>query len=250
IFSKIKKMTKTKTFGHCVVELVKGTDDVYFLKLNGDENKFNPVNIKNINDALDYIEKIEEASCLITVGTNQKFYSTGLDLDWMLQAPVEEKRSFIGSFHKLLGRFLTFPMPTIAILNGHTYAGGAMLASAHDFRLMRKDRGFYCLPEVDIHIPLTPGMNAILQAKISDSATYRDAVLRGMKFSGNECVKHKIVDAALEESELVPHALELASKVAPKGKDRDTFGGLKREMYKHPFAVLQLPTLGESEKLL
>ena len=57
---------------------------------------------------------------------------------------------------------LIFPVPTIAALNGHAFAAGMMLALAHDYRVMRDDRGFLCLPEVDLHMPFAPGMNSII----------------------------------------------------------------------------------------
>lgn len=41
-----------------------------------------------------------------------------------------------------------------------------MFAFAHDFRIMRSDRGYLCLPEIDLGMPLTPGMTAVIQYHI------------------------------------------------------------------------------------
>ena len=49
-------------------------------------------------------------------------------------------------------------MATVAAVQGHAFGAGAMLATSHDFRVMRADRGFYCLPEVQLNMPFTVGM--------------------------------------------------------------------------------------------
>ncbi len=69
----------------------------------------------------------------------------------------KDRQEFISAVLKFLGRVMGFPVPTVAAVNGHAFAAGAMLALAHDFRVMRSDRGFFCLPEVDINIPPGPG---------------------------------------------------------------------------------------------
>ena len=67
----------------------------------------------------------------------------------------------------LLARVLTLPLVTVAACQGHVFAAGAMLALAQDARVLRVDRGWFCLPEVDIAIPFTPGMAALIQSRLS-----------------------------------------------------------------------------------
>ena len=57
-------------------------------------------------------------------------------------------------------------MPTVAAVQGHVFAAGAMFALSHDVRVMRADRGFFCLPEVDIRIPFSTGMSALVQGRL------------------------------------------------------------------------------------
>ena len=95
---------------------------------------------------------------LVTAASG-KFYSNGLDLEW-LGAHSEQSEAYVVSVHELFARLLTLPLITVAALQGHTFAAGAMWSLAHDFRVMRADRGFWCLPEADIGIPFTRGMSA------------------------------------------------------------------------------------------
>jgi len=226
----------SKNFGAVTVEEKNG---VAILTWRGGENRFNPDSIKNLNAALDYVEK-SEATALITTGDG-KFYSNGLDLTWML-ANTALVMEFIKTFLHFLKKLLIFPIPTIAAMNGHAYAGGLMMCLAHDYRVMRADRGFICLPEVDINIPLAPGMNALINAKITDASIYREAILTGKKYGGKEAVATKIVDFAVSENELLPKALEIAGKTG--GKNRATYTALKQEMFNRAVALLDLGSIG------
>ena len=50
---------------------------------------------------------------------------------------------------------------------------------------MRSDRGYFCFPEVDIRIPFTPGMAALIQAKLSPQAAVA-SMTTGRRFGGDE----------------------------------------------------------------
>ena len=126
-------------------------DTVTVLNLGDDENRFSPDWLDRVDAALDEIEA-GEPTALVTVA-NGKFYSNGLDLQW-LSANGEKAQWYVDRVHGLFARVLTLPVPTIAAINGHAFGAGAMLALAHDFRVMRTDRGFFCLPEVDIRLLL------------------------------------------------------------------------------------------------
>ncbi len=65
---------------------------------------------------------------------------------------------------------------------GHVYAAGAMMALTHDYRIMRNDRGWFCLPEVHLKIPFTVGMMSLLKSVIIYSIT---CLIRPLFFKGH-----------------------------------------------------------------
>jgi enoyl-CoA hydratase/carnithine racemase len=201
-------------------------DKIAVVDLGEDENRFSPEFLDVLNGHLDDIEAAK-AQGLVTTARN-KFYTNGLDLDW-LAAHAEQTQSYVARVEALLARVLTLPMPTAAAINGHAFGAGAMLAMAHDVRVMRADRGYFCFPEVDIRIPFTDGMAALIQAKLTPRAAMA-SMTTGRRFGGVEAAEIGIVDATAGEDAVTAAAVELLRPLA--GKDPGTLGAIKQTMFR------------------
>jgi enoyl-CoA hydratase/carnithine racemase len=200
---------------------------VYVLVMREGENRLNREWLDGMQAALDAVEADAGAGALVTAGEG-KFYSNGLDLDWLLGDEGEPMAPFVAEVERLLARLLAFPMVTVAACNGHTFAAGAMLALAHDFRVMRADRGFFCLPEVDIKIPFTAGMNALIMTRLP-LPTAHEVMITGKRYGGEAAAARSIVDRAVAEDEVLATAVEMAAESG--GKDRLVLRMIKERMY-------------------
>ncbi|MCV7102663.1 enoyl-CoA hydratase-related protein [Mycobacterium palustre] len=201
-------------------------DTIAVVDLGEDENRFSPKFLDAINAHLDDAEKAG-AQGLVTTARG-KFYTNGLDLDW-LAAHAEQAQSYVAGVQALLARVLTFPAPTAAAVTGHAFGAGAMLAMAHDVRVMRADRGYFCFPEVDIRIPFTDGMAALIQAKLTPQAAVA-SMTTGRRFGGEEAAEFGIVDATAAEGKVAQAATDLLRPLA--GKDPGTLGAIKQTMFR------------------
>lgn len=197
---------------------------VHILDLGEDENRFSLDWMTAIEDALDAV--VADPKPLIATGTG-KFFSNGLDLDWIM-ANLAELDGYTARVQAIFARVLTLPVPSVAALNGHAFGAGAMLALAFDWRVMRADRGYFCFPEVDIQIPFTPGMAALIQSKLTPGAAL-ETMATGRRFTGVEAQAAAIVDDATSEEALLGAAIARAEALA--GKPADTLGKIKATMY-------------------
>ncbi len=207
--------------------------DVFVLNLGNDENRFHPDWMAAVTGLLDEVATAPAPRALVTTATG-KFFSNGLDLEWLGENP-DAIDDYIVQVHRLFARMLAFPAPTVAALQGHTFAAGAMLALAHDWRVMRADRGFFCLPEADINIPFTPGMDALIRAKLTPAAA-TDAMLTARRYGGEDALTAGLVTATAGEDHVLPSAVELARPLA--AKDPGTLGTIKQRMYARVLDVL------------
>ena len=207
--------------------------DVYVLNLGDDENRFNPDWVGAVSALLDEVAAAPQPRALVTTASG-KIWSNGLDLEWM-GVNTDEVPEFVPRVHALFGQMLGLPVPTIAAIQGHCFAAGAMLAVAHDFRVMRADRGYFCLPEVDIHIPFTPPMASLIQARLS-KATAHEAMTTGRRYGGADAQAAGIVDVAVSEDRVLAEAVERAGALA--AKHGPTLGAIKAGMYPETLALL------------
>src|SRR5947209_2316610 len=110
-------------------------DAVFVLDLGDTENRFSPEWLAAVDAALDEVEGADGPRALVTAATG-KFFSNGLDLDWLAAHP-DRRAGYVHDVQALLARLLALPLYCVAALQGHTFAAGAMLALTHDQRVMR-----------------------------------------------------------------------------------------------------------------
>ncbi|EGS24002.1 uncharacterized protein CTHT_0007130 [Thermochaetoides thermophila DSM 1495] len=196
------------------------------------DNRLTTASCTAFLDALDLIEYHPslEPGVVITTSGIPKFYSNGLDLEHALS----DANFLPKKLYKLFHRLLTYPMPTVALINGHAFAGGLMLAMHHDYRVMNPNKGFACVNELEFGVPLKPAMSSIFRLKLPP-VTYRDLVLEAKRFGGAAAVQAGIVDSVggLEE------VLKLIEQRKLVGKgDSGIYGLLKAEMYRESVGLL------------
>lgn len=127
--------------------------------------------------ALDIIETRYPRGVVITTSGVAKFYSNGMDIEHS-----QFTRAYMpDALYALWRRLLTYSLPTVALVNGHAFAGGAMVAMMHDYRVMNPHKGYFCLNELELGMPLRPPMTAIFRMKLSASAV-RKMILEAYRF--------------------------------------------------------------------
>jgi enoyl-CoA hydratase/carnithine racemase len=200
--------------------------EVLVLRMDAGENRFGSDAIRLWNELLDEAESTPDPKALVTTGSG-KFYSNGLDLEYMQSGEIEPG-AYVESVLAIMSRVLTFPAITVAAMNGHAFGAGAQIALAHDYRIMRRDRGYFCMPEINLGMYLHPGMTALIQARLPIQ-TAHEVIATGTRYSGEMALDKSIVDRIEGEATVVSSAVELATSLAAKAAP--VMSRLKAEMY-------------------
>ena len=174
--------------------------------------------------ALDILEHRFPRGVVITTSSIAKFYSNGLDYENAIKDP----NFFKDDLFPLWRRLVTYPMPTLALINGHAFAGGLMMAMAHDYRIMNPHKGFLCLNELDFGAGLKPPMASLFRVKLGMS-TFRNMVLESKRYPALEGLKEGILDGVggLDEALAFIEEMKLVQKA--RGK---SYGEIKEELYR------------------
>lgn len=209
-------------------------DSIYFLTMDAEENRWNTTFVREIAEALDEIENDDGPGALITSSTNPKFFSNGLDLDWM-QSPEShpdggDRDVFGEEFMYLMGRVITLPIPTVCAINGHAFGAGFMFALSHDIRIMREDRGFLCANEMQLGLPIPRPELALFKHKVPANAFF-ETVQLSKRWTGSDALNAGIIQGVSSLEELSEVAQNKATELAPLAINRKNFGHQKEMLY-------------------
>ena len=97
----------------------------------GKVNAINGPLVDQMREQLKSLKHDPEVKAIILTGAG-KFFSFGFDVPEFLSFDKAQFARFLIGFTDLYTYLFTYPKPVVAALNGHTIAGGCMLALACD----------------------------------------------------------------------------------------------------------------------
>lgn len=202
-------------------------DGVAVLRMQAEPNLLNRPFLTELLAAVVTVRDDEQVRLLVTTGAGRA-YSTGLDLEGLQGGDDDDRVATAQLLHDVCRELLILPVPTVAAINGHAFAGGAMIALAHDLRVQRSDRGYFCLSEALVGVPPTPGFMALVRAKLGPVVA-EDLLLTGRRLAADEAVALGVAAAQAPEAEVVDRAIALG--IERCGPSRTTLTTIKQRLH-------------------
>ena len=123
--------------------------------------------------------------------------------------------SFWQDFDQVLLDLYTFPVPTVAAINGHAVAGGTILALTADYRFIGDSRNLMGLNEVNIGVPV-PYLADLMLRQLIDERNANEIVLGGELIDPQKALAVGLVSDIVTEKSLETRAIETAAALSLK----------------------------------
>jgi trans-feruloyl-CoA hydratase/vanillin synthase len=209
-----------KKFKTILIERGKGTQKgITWLILNRPEkrNAMSPELHFEMSEALDILAEDPDTHVLVLTGAGKAF-SAGQDLALYFRAnekdAINRVRTQKASHAWRWEKLVSFPKPTIAMVNGFCFGGAFTQLCACDFAISSHTATFG-LSEVNWGI--IPG--GIVSWNVADVLSYRDALyyaVTGDPFDGKTAEKIRLVNYSVPAAKLKAETVKLAKKLMTK----------------------------------
>ena len=189
----------------------------------GKVNALNEVMVDQLNDCLKDLENDQEISSVILTGQG-KFFCFGFDIPEFLNYTKEDFIKYLKKFTDLYTYIFLFPKSVTAALNGHTIAGGGMLAAACDHRIMVSEKAKISLNEISFGSTIFAGCVEMLKY-CTGQKNAETILFSGAMYSADEAMRLGLVDKVVSPDNLISEAGEIARDFAEK--DNQAFSSIK-----------------------
>jgi enoyl-CoA hydratase len=202
-------------------------DSIAVLRMeHGKANALDAELVGTLADELAAIERAGNASAVVLTGTGSIF-SAGVDLYRFLESGEEYHDRFFAELVRCFHQLFEFPRPLIAAVNGHAIAGGAVMVSAADYRIMARGRATIGVPELRVGIPFPVVAIEILRFAAS-TRHLQQMVYLGRTYTAQDGLEVGLIDELVEPDALLERALEMAAEMGSTAPAR--FRLTKREL--------------------
>jgi len=176
----------------------------------------NAINTQMGHDMLDLWRRLTDDAgdvrCAILTGAGDKIFCAGGDLKERNGMTKQQWVAQHELFERAYWTLVEVPVPIIAAINGHAYAGGLETALACDF-LYATSTARFALTEVSIGIMPGGGGTQNLPRAVGERRA-KEIILTAKPFSAQQAAEWGLVNRVCEPAELMPAALDTARAIA------------------------------------
>ncbi|MBW0448265.1 enoyl-CoA hydratase [bacterium M00.F.Ca.ET.228.01.1.1] len=164
-----------------------------------------------IADLFEQLGKELDVHCAVLTGAGERAFCAGLDLNEFLAAKPEDDPERAAIVRRTFSAVYRCAIPVIAAINGPALGAGSVLATVCDIRIAASHARFGT-PEINV------GRcgGAAHHGRLIPQGALRRMYFTGEPISAQEAFRLGLVDQVVASEELMPTALELASKIAAK----------------------------------
>ncbi len=177
-----------------------------------DDGKVNALSFDmfaNINEALDQAEKRGK---IVIVTGRPGIFSAGFDLNTMKNGGDDMIR-LLRTGAELSQRLLSFEVPVVLAVSGHTFAMGALLLLSADYRIGIEGPYKIGLNEVAIGLSMPYFGVALAREKIANN--YQDAAVGlAQLYNPSSAVNAGFLDEVVEEGDLIDRATQFVGELS------------------------------------
>ncbi|WP_029322616.1 enoyl-CoA hydratase-related protein [Butyrivibrio sp. AE3004] len=188
-------------------------DKIAVLTINRPEalNALNSQVLDDLNAALDSID-VNTVRALVLTGAGEKSFVAGADIGEMSTLTKAEGEAFGKKGNDVFRKLETFPIPTIAAVNGFALGGGCEISMSCDIRIC-SDNAMFGQPEVGLGI--TPGFGGTQRlARLIGAGMAKQLIYTARNIKADEAKRIGLVNEVYTLEELLPAAEKMANTIA------------------------------------
>jgi enoyl-CoA hydratase len=204
-------------------------EGVTVLTLTRDKvHALNEESVDHITEQVATLREDADTKAVVLTGEGS-FFSFGLDVPELYDYTPEDFTRFLTKFTSLYMALYEFPKPLVAAINGHAIAGGFMLFTPCDYRVMATGKARVALNEVTFGSTLFAGSMEILKGVVGMRNAER-ITLSGSMYSAEDAREMGLVDECAEPDAVLDRALAVAGEMMKR--DAVAYADIKRQLRK------------------
>lgn len=139
---------------------------------------------------------------------NSRVFSAGVDLKRLVTEPVEYVEDFLPAIRQMFWRVVSFPKPLISAISGHALAGGCVVASGGDYRLLVRDAQIG-MPELRVGLALPAEGLETFRFAVAPQY-FQQVVTSGASFKNEAALAAGLADSLTTSENVLADATEVA----------------------------------------